>query len=351
VALQVLPREHLEGTGVSLGRPVLDTLVPRPAASGPARYGPEGRPERLGERPAVAVGAISTGLASLDRALGIGGLPKGRIIELFGPESSGKSTLALHVVAAVQAVGGVCAYIDAEHALDPTYATKIGVKVDDLVFSQPDSAEQGLEIADLLARSGGVDVIVVDSVAALVPQAEVDGSMGDTHVGLQARLMSQALRKLTSTLAKTDTMAIFVNQLREKIGVMFGSPETTPGGRALKFYASVRLDVRRVETLKEDGKPVGAKVKVKVVKNKVAPPFGEAELEMRYGCGFDRNLSLLEAAAAEGVISRSGAWYAFGDQQIGQGRSGVAKTLGEHPDLVKLVELHWRSAAGCFKTA
>jgi len=306
---------------------------------------------RLGERPSVSVGAISTGLASLDRALGIGGLPKGRIVELFGPESSGKSTLALHVVAAVQANGGVCAYIDAEHALDPTYATKIGVQVDDLVFSQPDSGEQGLEIADLLARSGGVDVIVVDSVAALVPQAEVDGSMGDAHVGLQARLMSQALRKLTSTLAKTDTMAIFVNQLREKIGVMFGSPETTPGGRALKFYASVRLDVRRVETMKEDGRPVGAKVKVKVVKNKVAPPFGEAELEMRYGCGFDRNLSLLDAAAAEGIISRSGAWYAFGDQNIGQGRSGVAKTLDEHPELVKLVELHWRSAAGCFKTA
>ncbi len=293
---------------------------------------------RMGEKATLAIGSIPTGALSLDLALGIGGLPRGRVVEIFGPESSGKSTLAMHVVAEAQRNGGTCAYIDAEHAMDPIYAAAIGVDVDELLISQPDTGEQALEIADILVRSGSIDVIVIDSVAALTPRAEIEGEMGDTHVGLQARLMSQALRKITGNLSKTDTICIFINQLREKIGVMFGSPETTPGGRALKFYSSVRLDIRRIETLKNGTEMVGNRTRVKVVKNKVAPPFRQAEFDIAYGEGISREGSLLDIAVDRNIVKKSGAWYTYEGEQIGQGRENVKIFLKENPDLTMEIQ-------------
>ncbi|AHY46711.1 protein RecA [Rubrobacter radiotolerans] len=288
---------------------------------------------RMGEREAQRIPAISTGALALDLALGIGGVPRGRIVEIYGPESSGKTTLALHVIAEAQKAGGVAAFIDAEHALDPTYAEAIGVDLDELYFSQPDNGEQALEIADTLVRSGALDVVVVDSVAALVPRAEIEGEIGDSHVGLQARLMSQALRKLSGSLSRSQTTAIFINQLREKIGVMFGSPETTPGGRALKFYSSVRLDVRRIGALKAGNETVGNQTKVTVRKNKVAPPFKVVEFDIMYGEGISREGSLLDVGIEHGVIQKSGAWFAYGDERIGQGRENARKFLKENPEV------------------
>ena len=293
---------------------------------------------KMGERSDMAIGVVPTGALALDLALGVGGLPRGRVIEIFGPESSGKSTLAMHVVAEAQRNGGICAYIDAEHAMDPGYAAKIGVDVDELLISQPDTGEQALEIADILVRSGSIDVIVIDSVAALTPKAEIEGDMGDSHVGLQARLMSQALRKITGSLNKTDTICIFINQLREKIGVMFGSPETTPGGRALKFYSSVRIDIRRVESLKDGAEVVGNRTRVKIVKNKVAPPFRQAEFDIMYGHGISREGSLLDIAVEQEIVKKSGAWYTYEGEQIGQGRENVKKFLTENPDLVMEIQ-------------
>ena len=295
---------------------------------------------RMGEHTGMGIEVISTGAMALDLALGIGGLPRGRIIELFGPESSGKSTLALHVVAEAQRNGGICAYIDAEHALDPVYAKAIGVDIDELLISQPDTGEQALEIADMLIRSGAMDVIVVDSVAALTPRAELEGDMGDTHVGLQARLMSQALRKLTGTLSKSSTIALFINQLREKIGVVYGSPEVTPGGRALKFYASVRLDIRRLESIKDGTEVIGNRTRVKVVKNKCAPPFRMAEFDIVYGKGISREGSVLDVAVDLGIAKKSGAWYTYEGEQLGQGRENAKQFLRESPEL--MVELHQR---------
>jgi recombination protein RecA len=289
---------------------------------------------RMGESLTLGIEAISTGAMSLDLALGIGGLPRGRIVEVFGPESSGKSTLALHVVAEAQRNGGICAYIDAEHALDPVYAKAIGVDIDELLISQPDNGEQALEIAEMLIRSGAIDVVVIDSVAALTPRAEIEGEMGDSHVGLQARLMSQALRKLTATLNKSDTIALFINQLREKIGVIYGSPEVTPGGRALKFYASVRLDIRRVESIKDGAEIVGSRTRVKVVKNKCAPPFKTAEFDIMYGQGISREGSILDVAADLGLVKKSGAWYTYEGEQLGQGRENAKQFLRESPELV-----------------
>ena len=289
---------------------------------------------KLGERGHVGIEAIPTGALSLDLALGIGGLPRGRIVEIFGPESSGKSTLATHVVAEAQRNGGVCAYIDAEHAMDPVYAAAIGVNVDELLISQPDTGEQALEIADMLIRSGALDVLVIDSVAALVPRAEIEGEMGDTHMGLQARLMSQALRKLTGNLNRSRTIMVFINQLREKIGVMFGSPETTPGGRALKFYSSVRLDIRRIESIKDGPEVVGNRVRVKVVKNKTAPPFKQAEFDIMYGKGISREGSLLDVGVDLGIVKKSGAWFTYEGEQLGQGRENVKNFLAENVDLM-----------------
>ena len=293
---------------------------------------------RMGDKTTLTIGKVPTGALALDLALGIGGLPRGRVVEIFGPESSGKSTLAMHVVAEAQRNGGTCAYIDAEHAMDPIYAGAIGVDVDELLISQPDTGEQALEIADILVRSGSLDVIVIDSVAALTPRAEIEGEMGDTHVGLQARLMSQALRKITGNLNKTDTICIFINQLREKIGVMFGSPETTPGGRALKFYSSVRLDIRRIETLKNGTEFVGNRTRVKVVKNKVAPPFRQAEFDIAYGEGISREGSLLDIAVDRNIVKKSGAWYTYEGEQIGQGRENVKIFLKENPDLTMEIQ-------------
>jgi recombination protein RecA len=301
---------------------------------------------RLGERAAVGVEAVSTGALSLDLALGIGGLPRGRIVEIFGPESSGKSTLAMHVVAEAQRNGGVCAYIDAEHAMDPVYAAAIGVNVDELLISQPDTGEQALEIADMLIRSGALDVLVIDSVAALVPRAEIEGEMGDSHVGLQARLMSQALRKLTGNLNRSRTIAIFINQLREKIGVMFGSPETTPGGRALKFYSSVRLDIRRVESIKDGPEVVGNRVRVKVVKNKTAPPFRQAEFDVMYGKGISREGSLLDVGVDLGIVKKSGAWFTYEGEQLGQGRENVKAFLADNVDLMVEISEKIKAAVG-----
>jgi recombination protein RecA len=301
---------------------------------------------RLGEQGGVGVEAISTGALSLDLALGIGGLPRGRIVEIFGPESSGKSTLAMHVVAEAQRNGGVCAYVDAEHAMDPVYASAIGVNVDDLLISQPDTGEQALEIADMLIRSGALDVLVIDSVAALVPRAEIEGEMGDTHVGLQARLMSQALRKLTGNLSRSRTIAIFINQLREKIGVMFGSPETTPGGRALKFYSSVRLDIRRVESIKDGPEVVGNRARVKVVKNKTAPPFRQAEFDIMYGKGISREGSLLDVGVDLGIVKKSGAWFTYEGEQLGQGRENAKSFLTENIDLMVEISEKIRQAVG-----
>ena len=289
---------------------------------------------KLGERGHVGIEAIPTGALALDLALGIGGLPRGRIVEIFGPESSGKSTLATHVVAEAQRNGGVCAYIDAEHAMDPVYASAIGVNVDELLISQPDTGEQALEIADMLIRSGALDVLVIDSVAALVPRAEIEGEMGDSHMGLQARLMSQALRKLTGNLNRSRTIMIFINQLREKIGVMFGSPETTPGGRALKFYSSVRLDIRRIESIKDGPEVVGNRVRVKVVKNKTAPPFKQAEFDIMYGKGISREGSLLDVGVDLGIVKKSGAWFTYEGEQLGQGRENVKNFLAENVDLM-----------------
>jgi len=301
---------------------------------------------RLGEQGHVGVEAIPTGALALDLALGIGGLPRGRIVEIFGPESSGKSTLAMHVVAEAQRNGGVCAYIDAEHAMDPVYASAIGVNVDDLLISQPDTGEQALEIADMLIRSGALDVLVIDSVAALVPRAEIEGEMGDSHVGLQARLMSQALRKLTGNLNKSRTICVFINQLREKIGVMFGSPETTPGGRALKFYSSVRLDIRRIESLKDGAEVVGNRARVKVVKNKVAPPFKQAEFDIMYGKGISREGSLLDIGVDLGIVKKSGAWFTYEGEQLGQGRENAKTFLSENIDLMVEISEKIRKEVG-----
>jgi recombination protein RecA len=289
---------------------------------------------RMGENTHMGIESISTGALSLDLALGIGGLPRGRVVEIYGPESSGKSTLAMHVVAESQRNGGICADIDAVHAMDPVYARAIGVNIDDLLISQPDTGEQGLEITDMLIRSGAIDVVVVDSVAALTPRAEIEGEMGDTHVGLQARLMSQALRKLTGTLSKSDTIAIFINQLREKIGVMFGSPETTPGGRALKFYSSVRLDIRRVESIKDGAEVVGNRTRVKVVKNKCAPPFRQAEFDITYGKGISREGSVLDVAVDLAIIKKSGAWYTYEGEQLGQGRENAKAFLRDNLEVM-----------------
>ena len=301
---------------------------------------------RLGEQGPVGIEAVSTGALALDLALGIGGLPRGRVVEIYGPESSGKSTLAMHVVAEAQRNGGVCAYIDAEHAMDPVYAQAIGVNVDDLLISQPDTGEQALEIADMLIRSGALDVLVIDSVAALVPRAEIEGEMGDSHVGLQARLMSQALRKLTGNLNKSRTICVFINQLREKIGVMFGSPETTPGGRALKFYSSVRLDIRRIEAIKDGTEVVGNRTRVKVVKNKVAPPFRQAEFDIMYGRGISREGSLLDVGVELGIIKKSGAWFTYEGEQLGQGRENAKNFLSENLDMMVEIDEKVRVASG-----
>jgi len=301
---------------------------------------------RMGEREVVAVPAISTGALALDLALGIGGLPRGRIVEIYGPESSGKSTLAMHVVAEAQRNGGVCAYVDAEHAMDPVYAQAIGMDVDGLLISQPDTGEQALEITDMLIRSGAIDVVVIDSVAALTPRAEIEGEMGDTHVGLQARLMSQALRKLAGTLHKTNTIAIFINQLREKIGVMFGSPETTPGGRALKFYSSVRLDIRRIESIKDGVEVVGNRTRVKVVKNKVAAPFKQCEFDIMYGKGISREGSVLDIAVDQDIVKKSGAWYTYEGEQLGQGRENAKTFLATNPEVMVEISERVRAAVG-----
>ena len=293
---------------------------------------------KLGEFKAMEIEAIPTGALSLDMALGIGGVPRGRIIEVFGPESSGKTTLALHVVAEAQKMGGEASFIDAEHALDPVYAKKLGVDIDNLIVSQPDTGEQALEITESLIRSGALDVIVVDSVAALVPKAEIDGDMGDSHMGLQARLMSQALRKLAGAINKTKTVLIFINQLREKIGVMFGNPETTTGGRALKFYASVRLDIRKIENIKQDGEVKGNRVRVKVIKNKVAPPFREAEFDIVYGEGISKAGNILDMAVNMDIIEKSGSWFSYDGNRIGQGRENVKKYLKENPEILADVE-------------
>lgn len=293
---------------------------------------------KLGDKPVASVQVIPTGSVALDIALGIGGLPRGRIVEIYGPESSGKTTVALHAVANAQKAGGIAAFIDAEHALDPEYARNLGVNTDELIVSQPDTGEQALEIADTLIRSGAFDIIVIDSVAALVPKAEIEGDMGDSHVGLQARLMSQALRKLTGALSATGTTAIFINQLREKIGVFFGSPETTTGGKALKFYSSVRLDVRRIETLKEHNEPIGNRTRVKVVKNKMAPPFKQAEFDILYGKGISREGSIIDMGVDVGIVHKSGSWFTYEGDQLGQGKEKVRQFLKDNPDLADEIE-------------
>ncbi len=300
------------------------------------QYG-KGSVMKMSDQAQVAIPSVSTGSLSLDLALGVGGLPRGRIIEIFGPESSGKTTLVYHVIAEAQRRGGICAFVDAEHAMDPSYARRIGVNIDDLLVSQPDNGEQALEIAELLIRSGALDVVAVDSVAALTPKAEIEGEMGDSHVGLQARLMSQALRKLAGTLNRTGTVAIFTNQLREKIGVMFGNPETTPGGRALKFYSSVRLDIRRIETLKEGVEAIGNRVRVKVVKNKVAPPFKQAEFDIIYGDGISWDGSVLDVGLERKVVQKSGSYFSYDDERLGQGRQNATAFLREHPDVTQQI--------------
>ncbi|MCL1922490.1 MAG: recombinase RecA [Propionibacteriaceae bacterium] len=293
---------------------------------------------KLGERTDQAIEVIPTGAIALDIALGIGGIPRGRIVEIYGPESSGKTTLALHMIAAAQKAGGICAFIDAEHALDPEYAAKLGVNTDDLLVSQPDNGEQALEIADTLVRSGALALLVIDSVAALTPRAEIEGEMGDSHVGLQARLMSQALRKMAGGLANAKTTAIFINQLREKIGVMFGSPETTTGGRALKFYSSVRLDVRRIEALKDGSDTVGNRTRVKVVKNKVAPPFKQAEFDILYGEGISREGGLIDLGVEQGIVRKAGSWFTYEGEQLGQGKENVRGFLKSHPEMADEIE-------------
>ena len=307
-------------------------------------YG-KGAVMKLGENTAMNVEAISTGSLSLDMALGIGGVPRGRIVEIYGPESSGKTTIALHVVAEAQKMGGEAAFIDVEHALDPVYAQALGIDIDSLLVSQPDSGESALEIAEALVRSGAIDVVVVDSVAALVPKAEIEGSMGDSHVGLQARLMSQALRKLTSSVARTNCLVIFINQLRDKIGVMFGSPETTTGGKALKYYASVRIDIRKIETLKVNGEMIGSHTRAKVVKNKVAPPFREGEFDIMYGEGISREGEIVDLGVKADIIQKSGAWFSYQGERLGQGRDNVKKLLKEHPELAAELEEKIRASA------
>jgi len=310
------------------------------------RFG-KGSLMRLGEHPnRLDIEVIPTGALPLDLALGIGGVPRGRIVEIYGPEAAGKTTLALEIIARAQKAGGVAAFIDAEHAFDPIYGRNIGVDTDNLEFSQPSTGEEALEIADIVVRSGVVDVVVIDSVAALVPKAEIEGEMGDTHVGLQARLMSQALRKLTATTAKSKTCVIFINQLREKIGVMFGSPETTPGGRALKFYSSVRIDVRRIDSVKNGADVIGNRVRAKVAKNKVAPPFKTAEFDIVFGEGISREGCLIDMAVDYGVVLKSGAWYALGEERIGQGREGAKAYLKEHPDVVERLDAELRKRSG-----
>ena len=307
---------------------------------------------RLGAQPnAWDIAVISTGAISLDAALGVGGIPRGRVTEIFGPEASGKTTIALHLIAEVQKTGGIAAFVDAEHALDPVYAQKLGVKTDELLISQPDTGEQALEIAETLVRSGAIDVIVVDSVAALVPKAEIDGEMGDAQMGLQARLMSQALRKLTGIISKSKTSMIFINQLRQKIGMFVGNPETTTGGNALKFYASVRLDVRRIGQIKEGDEVIGSRIRAKVVKNKVAPPFRQAEFDMMYGVGISREGDLLDLASDQGFVHKSGAWYAYQEDRIGQGRENAKKYLKEHPDVAAAIEQQLRQTLGLTRVA
>ena len=300
-------------------------------------YG-KGSVMKLGERPAQKVEVIPTGSIALDVALGTGGFPRGRVVEIYGPESSGKTTVALHAVASVQRAGGIAAFIDAEHALDPVYAQKLGVDIDNLLVSQPDTGEQALEIMDMLVGSGSIDIVVVDSVAALVPKAEIEGEMGDSHVGLQARLMSQALRKITGRLSHSNTTAIFINQLREKIGVMFGSPETTTGGKALKFYASVRVDVRRIETLKDGANPVGNRTRAKIVKNKMAPPFKQAEFDILYGQGISTEGGLIDLGVEQGIVKKSGAWYTYEGDQLGQGKENSRRFLKDNPELAEEIE-------------
>ncbi|WP_328442927.1 MULTISPECIES: recombinase RecA [unclassified Amycolatopsis] len=309
------------------------------------QYG-KGSVMRLGEEGRAPVAVIPSGSIALDVALGIGGYPRGRVIEIYGPESSGKTTVALHAVANAQRNGGIAAFIDAEHALDPEYAKKLGVDTDALLVSQPDTGEQALEIADMLIRSGALDILVIDSVAALVPRAEIEGEMGDSHVGLQARLMSQALRKMTGAMNNSGTTAIFINQLREKIGVMFGSPETTTGGKALKFYASIRLDVRRIETLKDGGEPVGNRTRVKVVKNKMAPPFKQAEFDILYGHGVSREGSLIDMGVDQAIVRKSGAWYTYEGDQLGQGKENARKFLRENPDIANEIEKRIKEKLG-----
>ena len=313
------------------------------------QYG-KGAVMKLGDSAAnMNVETIPTGSLSLDIALGLGGVPKGRIIEVYGPESSGKTTVAIHMVAEVQKRGGIAGFIDAEHALDPAYAKNIGVDIENLYISQPDNGEQALEITETMVRSGAVDIIIVDSVAALVPKAEIDGDMGDSHVGLQARLMSQALRKLTAAISKSNCIVIFINQLREKVGVMFGNPETTTGGRALKFYSSIRLDVRRIEALKQGGEMVGNRTRIKVVKNKVAPPFREAEFDIMFGKGISKEGDVLDLAASVGIVQKSGAWFAYGGDKIGQGRENAKAYLREHPEIMDEIEHKVRVAYGLIK--
>lgn len=299
---------------------------------------------KMGENAHMKIESISTGAMSLDLALGVGGFPRGRVVEVFGPESSGKSTLAMHVVAEAQRNGGICAYIDAEHAMDPVYAKAIGVDIDELLISQPDNGEQALEIADMLVRSGGLDVLVIDSVAALTPRAEIEGEMGDSHIGLQARLMSQALRKLTSNLNRSRTIAIFINQLREKIGVMYGSPEVTPGGRALKFYSSVRIDIRKIEAIKDGAEIVGSRTRAKIVKNKCAPPFKQAEFDIMYGFGISREGSLLDVGVDLGIVKKSGAWYTYEGEQLGQGREKAKEFISGNPVLMAELDEKVRAA-------
>jgi recombination protein RecA len=306
---------------------------------------------RLGESTHMQIEAISSGSLALDIALGIGGFPRGRIIEVFGPESSGKTTVALHAIAQVQKVGGTAAFIDAEHALDPAYASKLGINIDELLLSQPDTGEQALEIAEALVRSGAVDMIVIDSVAALVPKAEIEGDMGDSHVGLQARLMSQALRKLSGAINKSNVIAIFINQLREKVGVMFGNPEVTPGGRALKFYSTIRLDVRRVETLKQGNDMIGNRTRIKVVKNKVAPPFKQADVDIMYGEGISKEGSLIDIGSEMDIIDKSGAWYSFAGERLGQGRENAKQYLKDNPKVADVIDKKIRDSSNLVPSA